>query len=318
MESHRQPGEEAGKSIGHAMLPDDAENIRALKITTWLTGIYFIIEMGIGIYSGSVVVISDAFHTFSAVGGVLLALIAGRIALRPSDKYKTFGSLRAEIIGALLNGFFLFIMAIFVLYMGYTRLRNPIELPISLMLIAAFGGLVTEVISIKLLFSGQKHNLNIKGAYWHVMQTFVGSIIIIIAAIVIKLTGFLAIDPILGMLFGVILLYASWGIIKDSLNILLESVPKGIDIDEIIESLRSIEGVKDVHHVHAWMLTSGKNIFSAHIQIDDEAQYEHILKEAHKILKEKFKFYFSTLQLEKECTDYGEAEHIDVAQLFKK
>ncbi len=276
MESHRQPGQETGKSIGHAMLPADAENIRALKITTWLTGIYFIIEMGIGIYSGSVVVISDAFHTFSAVGGVLLALIAGRIALRPSDKYKTFGSLRAEIIGALLNGFFLFIMAIFVLYMGYTRLRNPIELPISLMLIAAFGGLVTEVISIKLLFSGQKHNLNIKGAYWHVMQTFVGSIIIIIAAIVIKLTGFLAIDPILGMLFGVILLYASWGIIKDSLNILLESVPKGIDIDEIIESLRSIEGVKDVHHVHAWMLTSGKNIFSAHLQIDDDAQYERI------------------------------------------
>lgn len=270
--------------------------------------------MGLGIYSGSVAVISDAFHTFSAVGGILLALIAGRIAMRPPDKYKTFGSLRAEIIGALLNGFFLLIMAIFVLSMGYMRLKNPIELPIAPMLIAAFGGLVTEAISIKLLFSGQKHNLNIKGAYWHVMQTFVGSIIIIIVAVVIKFTGFLAIDPILGMLFGLVLFYASLGIIKDSFNILLESVPKNVDVNKIKESLQSIEGVRDVHHIHAWMLTSGKNIFSAHIQIDDIMKSKHILTKAHEILKEKYKFYFSTVQLEKECTDSGEAKHIDITK----
>lgn len=233
--------------------------------------------------------------------------------MRPSDKYKTFGSFRAEIIGALLNGFFLLFMAIFILYMGYMRLRNPIKLPIAPMLIAAFGGLVTESISIKLLFSGQKHNINIRGAYWHVMQTFVGSIIIIVAAVVIKFTSFLAIDPILGMLFGLVLFYASWGIIRDSFNILLESVPKDVNIDKIIESLQSIEGVRDIHHIHAWMLTSGKNIFSAHIQIDDIMESEHILKEIHKILKEKYKFYFSTVQLEKECTDFGEARQIDIA-----
>jgi cobalt-zinc-cadmium efflux system protein len=293
-------------------------NIRALKITSWLTGIYFFIELGLGIYSGSVAVTSDAFHTFSAVGGVLLALVAGKIAMHPSDKYRTFGSLRAEIIGALLNGFFLLTMAIFVLYMGYMRLKNPIELPIIPMLIAAFGGLATEAISIKLLYSGQKENLNLKGAFWHILQTLVGSIIILVAAVVIKFTGFYKIDPILGILFGIVLFYASWGIIRDSFSILLEAVPKNVDVDKIRKSLESIEGVKNVHHIHAWMLTSGKNIFSAHLLVDDVSQSERILKEAHRILKEDYKFYFSTIQIEKECTDSGEAEHIDITRATKK
>jgi len=287
---------------------------RALKITTWLTGIYFVVELVIGIYSGSISVLSDAFHTFSAVGGVLLALIAAKLTLRPSDKHKTFGLFRAEIIGALFNGLFLLLMALFVLYMGYQRLQNPIRPETDLMLIAAFGGLITEVIAIKLLYTGQKNNLNIKGAFWHVLQTFVGSLIIIVAAVVIHFTGFIAIDPILGMLFGLVLLYASYGLIKESLIILLEAVPKNIDLDEVKESLESIKGVKNVHHIHAWVLTSGKNIFSTHIQISDLSKSQKIFKEAHKIVKEKYNFYFSTIQIEKECTDEGEARHIDITK----
>jgi cobalt-zinc-cadmium efflux system protein len=312
METHKHESEQ---SIGHHSMPSmNAKNTKALKITSWLTGIYFVLELSIGLYSGSISVISDAFHTFSAVGGVLLALIAGRIAMKPADKYKSFGSLRAEIIGALFNGFFLLIMAVIVLYMGYKRLLNPIELPTNLMLIAAAGGLITEVISIKLLYSGQKNNLNIKGAFWHVLQTLIGSLIIIVAALVIKFTGFLAIDPILGMLFGLVLFYASYGIIKDSLNILLESVPREIDLDEIKKSLESLKDVKNVHHIHAWALTSGKNIFSAHLLVDDSCKSEDVLREAHKLLKEKFNFYFSTIQIEKECSDEGEAKHIDIAK----
>ncbi|WP_457600346.1 cation diffusion facilitator family transporter [Hydrogenivirga sp.] len=312
MESHTS---HEGHVVGHHSVSlEDAKNVRALKITTWLTGIYFLIELALGIYSGSVAVISDAFHTFSAVGGVVLALIAGKIALKPSDKYKTFGYLRAEIVGALLNGVFLLGMALLVLYMGYMRLRNPVELPVSIMLLSAAGGIITEVISIKLLYSGQKENLNVKGAFWHVIQTFVGSVIIIIAALVIKFTGFLAIDPILGMLFGVILLYVSWGIIKESLEILLEATPKGIDLDEVRRELEAVKGVRNVHHIHAWTLTSGKNVFSAHIKIEDLKDFESVFKKAHDILKNRYGFYFSTLQLERECPDEGEAEHIDITR----
>jgi len=312
MESH------ASQMGHHTIHPKEVENVKALKITTWLTGIYFFIELALGIYSGSIAVISDAFHTFSAVGGVVLALIAGKIALKPSDKYKTFGYLRAEIVGALLNGVFLLGMALLVLYMGYMRLKNPVELPVSIMLISATGGIITEIISIKLLYSGQKENLNVKGAFWHVIQTFVGSIIIIIAALVIKFTGFLAIDPLLGMLFGVILLYVSWGIIKESLEILLEATPKGIDLDEVKRELEAVDGVKDVHHIHAWTLTSGKNVFSAHIQIGNLQDFEGVFKKAHSVLKDKFGFYFSTLQLERECPDRGEAKHIDITRNDKE
>ena len=313
-------GHKSNSSTGHMghMAPKvTSETARALKITTWLTGIYFVIELGIGIYTGSIAVISDALHTFSAVGGVLLALIAARIAMRSADKYKTFGFSRAEIIGAMLNGFFLFLMALFVLYMGYNRLQNPIdELPTLPMLAAAFGGIIIEVISIRLLYAAQKSNLNIRGAFWHVLQTFVGSIIIIIAAVVIRFTGFLAIDPILGMLFGVVLIYASWGITRDSLSILLETTPKGVDLDKVRESLQSISGVVDIHHIHAWMITSGRNIFSTHIQVDNLSKSKDVLKEARRILKEQFGFYFATVQIEKERTELSGAEDIDITRRF--
>ncbi len=314
MKEHK--GASSTGHMGHMAPSLTGETARALKITTWLTGIYFIIELGIGIYTGSIAVISDAMHTFSAVGGVLLALIAARIAMRPADKYKTFGFSRAEIIGALLNGFFLFVMALFVLYMGYNRLQNPIELPTTPMLAAAFGGIIIEVISIRLLYASQKSNLNIRGAFWHVLQTFVGSIIIIITAVVIRFTDFLAIDPILGMLFGLVLIYASWGITKDSLSILLETVPKGVDLDKVRESLQSIPGVLDVHHIHAWMITSGRNIFSTHIQVENLSKSKDVLKEAHRILEEQFGFYFATVQIEKERAEPSGAEDIDITRRF--
>jgi cobalt-zinc-cadmium efflux system protein len=306
-------------SSGHRMpAATSAKNIRALKITAILTGTYFIIELAIGIYSGSIAVLSDSFHTFSAVGGVLLALAVGHIATRPANVSRTFGLKRAEVIGALLNGFFLLIMAIMVLYMGYMRLEHPMHVPPGAMLIAAFGGLVTEVISIKLLYSGQKGNLNLKGAFWHVLQTFVGSLIIIIAAIIIYFIGFLAIDPLLGMAFGIVLIYASIGIVKDSLKILLETVPKSVDLEQIMNSLQTIPGVKDIHHMHAWTITSGVNIFSTHIKTDDVSKTQDILKESTTILKEKFDFYFSTVQIEQECLEIEEPRDIDITKKRKQ
>jgi cobalt-zinc-cadmium efflux system protein len=305
---------EKGKHSGHMMPAATEKNVHALKITAFLTGIYFVIELGIGVYTGSIAVLSDSFHTFSAVGGVLLALAAGRIAMRPADPSRTFGYKRAEVIGALLNGIFLLAMAGVVLYMGYMRLQMPMELPPVPMLAAAFGGLVTEFISIKLLYTGQKSDLNVKGAFWHVMQTFVGSVIIIIVAAVIYFTGFLAIDPILGMAFGAVLIYASIGIVRDSLKILSETVPKDVDLDKIKASLHAVPGVKNVHHIHAWSITPGVNIFSTHIHTDDLSKADDILQSATKILKERFDFYFSTIQVENKCADIDKARDIDITK----
>ncbi len=286
-----------------------------LSLTAWLTGIYFIIEMGIGLYTGSVAVISDAFHTFSAVGGIVLALVAAKIARRNATPERSFGYGRAEIIGALLNGVFLLLMALVVMWMGYMRLRQPIELPTTPMLVAAFGGLLIEVISLRALYASQKGDLNIRGAYWHVLQTFVGSLIIIIAVVVIEFTGFLAIDPILGMLFGMILLIASWGIMRDALVVLLEATPADIDLNDVGTSLLEIDGVSDVHHIHAWTITSGKNVFSTHLRLEDGASGDTVLAEAHRRLVDTFGFYFSTIQLESRCTDLDEVQDIDVTRV---
>ena len=141
-----------------------------------------------------------------AVGGVLIALVMGRMAARPATRFQTFGSLRAEIVGVQANGFFLLRMAWLVFWMSLMRLQNPVDLPTTPMLFPAGGALITELISLSLLHKAQKTNLNIKGAYWHILQTFAGSLIIIVAALTIWFTDFLEIDPLLGMAFGLLLL----------------------------------------------------------------------------------------------------------------
>ncbi len=295
-----------------AHLPDSG---RALTISAWLTGVYFVIELAIGIYTGSVAVLSDAFHTFSAVGGVLLAIVASRIAKRPSDQDRTFGWYRAEVIGALLNGAFLLAMAIFVIWMGAMRLAEPIDLPTTPMLIAAAGGLFTEFISLYLLYSQQSGDINIRGAYWHVVQTFVGSLIIIVVAVVIRFTDFLIIDPLLGMAFGVVLLWASWGLIRDAIFVLMEGTPPETDLAAIVSEIGKLDGVADVHHVHAWSLTSNRHVFSAHIRLKpgaSDADHGAVLQSAYRLATEDAGFFFATIQVESVCLDETSAQAIDV------
>lgn len=294
---------------GHSMVP--AGTTRALAISGWLTGIYFIIELGLGWWTGSVSVMSDAFHTFSAVGGVLVALVAGYYAKREPTERQSFGLIRAEIIGALFNGLFLAAMAIFILWMGFMRLEDPIELSTGWMLVAAAGGLVTEVLSFALLYKRQKENLNVQGAFWHILQTLVGSLIIIVSALVIRFTGFLAIDPLLGMGFGVVLLGASWRIIREALHILLEAVPRDLDLALVQNKISTLPGVITVHHMHAWSLTSGKNVFSAHVQVAEQEKGAALQQVIHDLLARDFQIYFSTIQIEMECRDTAEAPDID-------
>lgn len=291
---------------------------RALTIAGILTGVYFLIELGVGILTGSVAVLSDAFHTFSAVGGVLIALVAGNIAQRGATRLQTFGLIRVEIVGALFNGLFLTGMAVFVFWIGIMRLREPIELPPLPMILVAVGGLITEAISFWLLYNRQKTNLNIKGAFWHIIQTFVGSLIIIVSATVIYFTGFFAIDPLLGMAFGVVLFWASWKIIRDSLHILLQGTPEDLDLNALIKDLRQLPGAIDIHHVHAWSLTSGRNVVSGHIRVRELEDINRLQKAAHDLLKNKYKIYFSTLQVEKNGLEAeAEVDEIDVVKREK-
>ena len=288
---------------------------RGLKLAAWVTGAYFFFELAVGLYTGSIMVLVDAAHTFSAVGGVVLALVARRIAKREATPEQTFGGQRAEIIGALLNGMALLVMAVVAIAMGVRRLWFPIELPTTPMFIVAAVGMLTEVWLIALMFRDQKHDVNTRGAYWHVVQTFMGSLGIIAAALVIHFTGFLLIDPILGICFGLMVLVAGWSVLRDSTSILMQNTPQGIDMAEICRRLRAIDNVRDVHHPHAWTLTSGRHIFSGHLRVDDDLNSEEqmrLLKRAEGLLADEFGVYFSTLQLETEDREEPEARAIDI------
>src|SRR6056297_2953014 len=224
---------------------------RGMAISAWLTGVYFVIELAIGLWTGSIAVISDAFHTFAAVGGVLVAIIAARLARRPADEDRSFGWYRAEIIGALVNGGLLLAMA---------------------------------------------------------------SVLIIITALVIKFTGFLLIGPILGMAFGFVLVWASWGILRDSMHLLMEGTPGGVSLPEITRMLEALDGVADAHHVHAWALTSGKHVFSGHLRVREGTDPQDVLKAAHGMLRDRFGFFFVTLQVEDRCLDESGTEPIDITR----
>jgi len=285
-----------------------------MVISAWLTGVYFVIEMGIGLWTGSIAVISDAFHTFSAVGGVLVAIFAARLARRPADEERSFGWYRAEIIGALVNGGFLLGMALVVIAMGAMRLAEPIDLPPGPMLLAAAGGLVTEFISLGLIWKQSRTDLNVKGALWHIIQTFVGSLLIIVTALVIHFTGFLLIDPLLGMGFGLVLMWASWGILRDAAHLLMEGTPAEISLAEVAQALEALAGVANAHHVHAWALTSGRYVFSGHLRVTEDADPQAVLNAAYGMLKKNYGFFFATLQVETGCLDESSAEAIDITR----
>jgi cobalt-zinc-cadmium efflux system protein len=184
------------------------------------------------------------------------------------------------------------------------------------MFVVAAVGLATEVWLISLMYRDQKHDINTRGSFWHVVQTFLGSFGIIAAALVIHFTGFLLIDPILGMAFGLMVLAASWGILRDSISILMENAPEGIDLEAVCSALEDIPQVKNVHHPHAWTLTSGKHIFSAHLRLEPSTRAERqagVLDEAQSMLSEQFGFHFSTLQLELYERDETSSTDLDLA-----
>lgn len=288
-----------------------------MVISAWLTGLYFIAELVIGLWTGSIAVISDAFHTFSAVGGVIVALVATKLARRSADESRSFGWFRAEIIGALVNGGFLLAMAIVVIVMAAMRLSEPVHLPTGPMLWVAAGGLLTEFVALGLMWRQSKDDLNMRGAFWHVIQTFVGSLLIIVTALIIRFTGFLLIDPLLGMAFGFVLIWASWGILRDAAHLLMEGTPTGVSLSQITEALAEVEGVADVHHAHAWALTSGKHVFSSHIRVSKGSDPQNVLFTAHALLRERFGFFFVTVQVEDRCLDESGAEQIDVMRPIK-
>ena len=275
-----------------------------------ITVVIFVVEVVGGLASNSLALIADAGHVFTDVVGVGLALGAIWIAARPASDERTFGFYRAEILGAVINAVLLFGVAGYILYEAWQRLMEPPEVGSGLMLAVALGGGAANGVSLWLLRRAQGESLNMRGAYLEVMGDLLGSVAVVVAAVVIALTGQTVADPIASALIGVLILPRTWGLLREALDILLESTPKGMRLVDVREHLLRANGVEDIHDLHAWTITSGMKVASAHVVLRDGADPAKVLEELNECLAEDFDVEHSTIQLEtSDRRRYEEARH---------
>lgn len=276
--------------------------IKPLAIALSLTLTFFFVEAIGGFIIGSLALIADAAHMLTDVTALAIAIAAIKIGQRAATSEKTYGYYRFEILAAAFNAILLFLVAIYILYEAYQRLNNPPELYSIGMLIIAIIGLTINLISMSLLKADKDKSLNIKAAYLDVLSDMVGSVGVIVGAIIIYYTGWVWVDSTIGILIGLWLLPRTWVLLKESINILLEGVPAGINLAEVKESLSEVEGVIDIHDLHVWAITSGKISLTAHVVIDPMYECTNVTSKLREILRSKFQITHSTLQDEqKKC-----------------
>lgn len=282
---------------GHAHDHTTHANERSLWIALAFTGTFLITEIIGGILTGSLALLSDAAHMLTDTAALAIALAAIRIGRRPADAQRTFGYQRFEILAAAVNAVLLFFVALYIFYEGYQRLANLQEIKSLGMLIVATIGLVVNFISMSLLSAGKDRSLNVKGAYLEVWSDLLGSIGVIVAAVVIHFSGWLWVDPLIAIAIGIWVLPRSWILLKDSTNILLEGVPRGIDLTAITAAIRSVPGVRDVHDLHVWAITSESVSLSAHVAINEALHADRdIVRAIRAMLIERFGIHHSTIQ----------------------
>jgi len=304
----------AGHSHSHGEVRAGHE--RVLWIALGLTTAFMVAEVVGALITGSLALLSDAAHMFTDSAALAISLVAIVIAKRAADRRRTFGYYRFEILAAAFNAMLLFVVAIYILYEAYQRLREPAEIQTLGMLVIASIGLVVNLISMLLLRSGSSESLNVKGAYLEVWSDLLGSIGVIAAALVIRFTGWAWVDSLVAAGIGVWVLPRTWVLLKESINILLQGVPEGVDIEKLEKALGGIDGVAEVHDLHVWALTSGKFVLSAHVVIHPTtADERRVIRAATDVVSRDFGIAHSTIQVEADRADaHGPAhthEHHD-------
>jgi cobalt-zinc-cadmium efflux system protein len=271
---------------------------KPLWIALGLTTAFLIVELVGAFITGSLALLSDAAHMFTDTAALGISLVAIQIGKRAADKKRTFGYYRFEILAATFNATLLFFVALYILYEAYQRLHSPAELqPIGMLVIAVIG-LLINLVSMRLLSAGSEESLNVKGAYLEVWSDMLGSLGVIIAAIVIRFTGWNWVDSLVAAAIGVWVLPRTWILLKESVNVLLQGAPKGIDVEAIEAALLRIDGVKEIHDFHVWSLTSGRNVLSVHVVADLSRRAEQeILVDVDKVVRD-FKIPDTTIQVE--------------------
>jgi cobalt-zinc-cadmium efflux system protein len=275
-----------------------AEDRSRLIVVFAITLGVFVVEVVGGLVTNSLALLADAGHMFTDVTGIGLTLAAIWFARRPASEARTFGFLRLEILAAVINAVLLFGVAAYVLFEAWQRLSEPADIESGLMLAIAVVGLTANAVSLGLLRRAQARSLTMRGAYLEVFGDLLGSIAVIVAAVVITTTGWVAADPIASVVIGIMIIPRTWRLLREAIDVLLEGTPKGIDMADIRQHILDAPGVADVHDLHAWTITSGVNVVSAHVVLEPTADPPAVLDELCRCLSGDFDIEHSTFQLE--------------------
>jgi len=271
---------------------------RPLAIALAITSVYFVVEVAGGILTNSLALLSDAGHMLSDIAALGLSLFAFQISRRPATPKRTFGYHRFEIVAALVNGLVLWLIVGVIFHEAYQRFFTPPEVRSLGMLVIATIGLAVNIAAGLILYKSHHESLNVHSAFLHVVGDALGSVGAMIAALIMLSTGWYLADPLISFFIGGLILYTSWGLIKESADILMQSVPRGISFDDVQNSMESVNGVLKVHDLHVWAVTSGVFTLSAHAVINGDRDFHQVLTEMEMILREKFNIRHTTIQLE--------------------
>ncbi len=268
-----------------------------------------------GWITNSLALIADAGHMLTDVAALGLTLAAVWFAARPATAKKTFGYYRFEILAAFVNGIALVLLSIWVIYEAVMRWQSPPAINGSSLTIIAIGGLLVNVIAAKLLHSGHKHDLNMRGAWLHVMGDLLGSITAIIAGVLIVTAGWLWADPLCSVLISLIIIFSAWRLIVESVNVLLEGTPAHISLSAVETTILQTDGVSGVHDLHVWTISSGMEALSAHISHNESVAHSELLVAVRESLHDRFGIDHLTIQME---TQNREAEAVYVCETGTK
>ncbi|MFC1692443.1 cation diffusion facilitator family transporter [Candidatus Latescibacterota bacterium] len=275
---------------------------RRLWIALAINACFLFLEVAGGILTNSLALLADAGHMLTDVAALVLAIFVSTLAERSPNPRRTYGLLRAEVLGAFINGAALVVIVGMIFWEAWRRFGRTPEVDAPLMLVIAVLGLAANVGSAWVLYGSRNENVNLKGAFLHMFADALGSVGAITAGVVIWTTGWMMIDPIASVVIGALILWSSWGLIIQTVNILLEATPEDIDYSDVKTALLDIEHITDVHDLHIWTIASGIPSLSAHISLEphcsDTTHWQECLKNAQDMLRERFDIEHSTLQFE--------------------
>jgi cobalt-zinc-cadmium efflux system protein len=275
-------------------------NRRALTIALALTSGFMVAEVVGGLLTGSLALLADAGHMLSDAFSLALALFAVWLAGRPATPQRSFGYQRAEILAALANGLSLVAISVWIFVEAYQRLDDPPEVLAGWLLVIALVGLVVNVAAALVLRRGEGESLNVSAAMRHVLADLAGSVGVMVAALVILITGWRYADPLVSVLIGLLVLASAWPVLRDSIRVLLEASPRGIEPDEVGRSMANLPGVKEVHDLHVWTITSGFPALSAHVLVGRGDDCHARRRELEALLHDRFGIEHTTLQVDHE------------------